>query len=487
MSVLPRPPAAALLLMPCLLAALAPVPARGADPAPPPAGEAVAGTGTAPEALTLEEALRIALALNRDVLKARELRNGLEGRYVAERSAALPRLDVKGDLVRSRDDSQYAFGGTPGTDTATLVGSVTQPLYTGGQVRAAIRAARVGIATADDALRIARQRTILDVSTAFHDVLLAREGQDIALENREQKRRLLDEARKKRAAGTGTDYDVLVAEVGLANAEPAVVRSENQIRTARERLRLLLGRGEREVDARGTLVAPVEPPPPFGEVLAAARANRPELSELRHRIGIGEELVVIARAGGKPRLDVRAGAGWKEAETGFGEADGSAWSAGLFASWALFDGFRARGEVARARSDVETLRIEEARLLDGIALEAREAVNALREAGEIATALAGTVGQAERLLELAQKGFEYGVKTKLEVDDAQLNLNQARVNLARARRDYLVSRVELEYVKGTLDAAWAGETPPEPEPFRPAASPLGVVREVVTGEPDLSR
>ena len=47
--------------------------------------------------------------------------------------------------------------------------------------------------------------------------------------------------------------------------------------------------------------------------------------------------------------------------------------------------------------------------------------------------------QAERLLYMAEKGYEYGVKTKLDVDDAQLNLVQARGNLARSKRDYLVA------------------------------------------------
>jgi HAE1 family hydrophobic/amphiphilic exporter-1 len=47
-------------------------------------------------------------------------------------------------------------------------------------------------------------------------------------------------------------------------------------------------------------------------------------------------------------------------------------------------------------------------------------------------------------------GYEYGVKTKLEVDDAQLNLRSARSNLASAERDYRVALTNLEWVAGTL-------------------------------------
>jgi HAE1 family hydrophobic/amphiphilic exporter-1 len=55
---------------------------------------------------------------------------------------------------------------------------------------------------------------------------------------------------------------------------------------------------------------------------------------------------------------------------------------------------------------------------------------------------------------MAEKGYEFGVKTKLEVDDAQLNLRTARGNLASAQRDYRVALTNLDWVAGTL-----GETP----------------------------
>ena len=52
------------------------------------------------------------------------------------------------------------------------------------------------------------------------------------------------------------------------------------------------------------------------------------------------------------------------------------------------------------------------------------------------------------------------MKTRLEVQDAELNLASSRVNLARAQRDYRVARVNLEWVAGTLD----GGVTPTPAP-----------------------
>jgi outer membrane protein TolC len=323
------------------------------------------------------------------------------------------------------------------------------------------------------------------VSTTFHDILLAREMHSIAVQSRDQKARFLEEAKKRNAAGTATDYDVLVAKVDLENAQPAIVRARNLVVTLRERLRFLLGRGDRQVDVRGDLAAEIAPPPGYERELAKAVEKRPELSDLRHRLGISEELITIARAGNMPRLEARAGAGWKEFRSGADAGtDGRTWVAGLFATWPLFDGMRTRGRVAQARSDRNTLRIEEAQLLDAIALQVRDAVNAVQDAGEVVQAISDTVGQAERLLSLAEKGYEYGVKTKLEVDDAQLNLSQAKGNLARSRRDYLVANAALLRAVGTLGEERKASYETKPV-FQPAGSPLELVVEVLGGRPSL--
>lgn len=402
--------------------------------------------------LTLEEALSIACEKNRDIEKAREYAKYVQGKYVEERSAALPQLSLNGSANLAQDDSQKALATlAPRQYSRTVDLTLSQPLFTWGKVSAAIRAAEVGLKTADEQLRLYRQAAWRDVTTAFYDILLARELNLLAAENLAQKQRLLDEAQRKFAAGVATDYDVLAAEVAVENARPEVIRSGNAIRTARDRLRFLLAM-DGEVDARGTLPTQVEMPKSFEDALATARQRRPELGDIRYRIGIYRELVTIAAADNKPRLDLKGGAGWHwldVRDTGMsGNADGAAWNVGVFLTFPFFDGLKTSGRVTQARSDLATRQIEESRLLDSISLDVRDAGNGVKEAAEIVQALGGTVRQAERLLQMAEKGYEFGVKIKLEVDDAQLNLLQARSNLARAQRDYRVARVNYEWAMG---------------------------------------
>ncbi len=402
--------------------------------------------------LTLEEALAITAEKNRDIEKARAYIAWAKGKYVEERAAAFPQLAATVSVSRDRDESQIIYGPmmTERTDRRSAQISLTQPLFTWGQVSAAIRAAKVGLQSAEEQLRVYQQAAKRDVSAAFYDVLLARELYALALHNLDQKNRHLEEARRRLQAGVATDYDVLAAEVSVENARPETIRTENQIRTARERLRFLLAIENGEVDVNGRLEPDLTPHRFYDEVFALAREKRPDLADIRHRISVYRELVVLAGAQDKPRVDMKGSYGWNSIEQPSIYGDGPSWSVGVQFSYPFFDGFRTKGRVAQAESDLRRIQIDEAKQIDTVALETRDAVNAVQESEEIVRSLSGTVIQVERLLAMAEKGYELGVKIRLEVEDAEFNLRQAKSSLSRARRDYLVARVNLDWVTGIL-------------------------------------
>jgi len=409
----------------------------------------------APRLLTLDEALAIAADKNRDILKAREYANYVQGRYVEERSVALPQLALNGGFGYSKDDSTKAlYGNTSLQASRTVDLSLSQPLYTWGKIGAAIRAAEVGLQTADQQLRLYRQTALRDVAIVFYDLLLAKELQRLAQENLAQKKRHQQEAHRKFEAGVATDYDMLAADVEVENARPEVIRTANAIRTTTEKLRFLLGAEQEHFDVSGRIEVIPEEPPQFDAALAVALDKRPELADLRLRIGIYRELVTIAAADDKPRLDLKGAAGWHQLELRNNglttRSDGPAWNLGVYLSFPFFDGLKSSGKTQQARSDLRTKQIEELKLKDSVSLELRTARYAQIESAEIIRALSGTVRQAQRLLHMSEKGFEYGVKTRLEVDDAQTSLLRAESNLLRAMRDHLAAKVTMQWSMGVL-------------------------------------
>jgi len=403
--------------------------------------------------LTIERALSIANEKNRDLQKAREYRRWVQGKYVEERAAALPHLNLNGGAVKSWDNTYQLFFGDvypAGQRVYSASIGVSQVVFAWGKIGASIKAATEGIASADDQLEIFRQAAVRDVTATFYDVLLAREIESIAGETLAQRERHLGEAKHRYALGVATDYDILAARVAVENARPDVIRAANLVRTAYERLRLVLGEPELQGEVTGVLDVTVSDPSKVEDVIAEALRRRPDLRELEHRLGVYRQLVRINSADDKPRVDLRAGYGFTGLSAGPLHGTPRNWNAGLFLSFAFFDGMATRGRVAQARSDLERQRIDNERAIDNVTLEARTAVDAVRESGEIVRALSGTVEQARRVLSMAEKGYELGVKTRIDVQDAELNLRAAEGNLARAKRDYRVAVTNLDWVRGAL-------------------------------------
>lgn len=440
--------------------------------------------------LTLDQALAIAMEHNRDIQKAEEYRTWVRGKYVEERAGALPSFTLTASGRRDVDEASLFEELFPTTsDTRSAEISLSQTLFTWGQVGAAIKAAKVGMASAEEQLRLYRQAARREVTAAFYDVLLARELVDIAEKNLAQREMHLDEAQKRFSLGTATDYDVLAARVDAENARPPLIRTKNLVQVTRDQLRFILGQSTGEYDVAGSLDAVLSEPPAYSDALATALDRRPELTGQAMRVEVYSQLVRIAKAGDKPRLDLAGSYGYKWTDAGNAvfegvrtrlNPEGPYWSLGIYLKFAFFDGMRTRGQVIQARSDQTTQEIELAKLRDQVALQVRTAIDAVKENAEIVKALSGTVEQAEKVLFMAEKGFQFGVKTKLDVDDAQQNLNQARGNLARARRDYLVAHVNLDWARGTLgEGPVEGAVPPDPgaRPSQPASS---------LGEPDLT-
>lgn len=407
----------------------------------------IVSDAAAQKVIALGECLQRTLEYSRDMLIAKEGIRISEGRYIEERAAALPKLTGQAGILRLHDDLPTIPGAGQNGYEQTANANLTQALFTWGQIGAALKAARYDKAASEDQYREARQLALREAATGFYDLLLTMELEAVERENLAQKRRHAEETEKKYQMAVATDYDVLAAKVALTNAQPPLLQAENNIRLAKDRLRYYMGI-EETFEVEGSLTCNSKPAESLSRVLEAAKANRPEVAYYESRVGVFKELVTVAKGGNKPRVDFKSNLGWTSFGDLQGDSPGQHWDAGVYLSFPFFDGFQTKGRVIQAQSRLSTTELEMKRLLDRIALDAREAINRVEEAVQVEKALSATTSQAERLLKMAETGYRHGVKTKLEVDDAELNLRTARSNLARARRDYLVASTRLLWVKG---------------------------------------
>lgn len=405
-----------------------------------------------PRPLTLDHALAYAAQHNPALRRVREQVREQSGVLLEAGARRLPSVAAAATYGRAGD----ALLPTPGYDNESWDFQVTasQVLYAGGAVRAGTRAAAEQLEAARLAYTAQLADTLLAVRRAHAAVLLDREliavqEEAIAVLEAEQA-----DARARRDAGSGSDFDVIRAEVAVANARPALIQARNTYRTAQDQLRQALGApaasgGEpTDLGVEGAL-ADHGALPPLGVALDTARARRPELLRRKHLVVAAEQGIATARSGYKPTLSAYAGYEWTAAATSARLRDGlDGWVAGVKSDWAIFDGRATDGRIRQARSRTTQARLAEEELALAIDVEVRQAHSALAEAIELVAASGRTVAQAQESLRLARARQQAGTATQLDVLSAQSALTLARAMQSQARFAQVVAGATIHRALG---------------------------------------
>jgi outer membrane protein TolC len=297
------------------------------------------------------------------------------------------------------------------------------------------------------------------VATAYFDALLAEQQVEVARRSLELAIDTRDVVQKKYEQGQISEYDLLRAEVQVANIRPQVLQAENGQKLALTNLRNLLG-----IEAG----VPLQLSPSVADsaawetetlevLITRARSRRPEPLQAELEVGMREKAVAVARADHFPSLELSGNymvSAYRE-QLGFNHWQRTpAWSATLTLSIPIFEGMRISSGVSQAKVDLVQARLRERSVNKQVTLDVESAQNGFWEAQERLGSQAETVLQAERGYEIANLRYQEGVGTQLEVSDAMLALTTARLNKSNAMRDYQVARTNLRRAVGepVLDA-----------------------------------
>ncbi|RYD70240.1 MAG: TolC family protein, partial [Verrucomicrobiaceae bacterium] len=328
-----------------------------------------------------------------------------------------------------------------------------QVLYAGGQVRAAMNIARLTEDSAYFQLRDVIDRVIAEVRQQFYTILLNRALITVAEEAVSLAQEQLEDQRNRFEAGTVPRFNVLRAEVELANLRPNLIRARNDYEIARFQLAKMLGLnpgpgGRPGFIAVGELTVS---PRPLGldDALSLARARRAFLKVQRQTILVEVEQIKVASAGYKPRLDASAGYEFRSDRSSLDLGDTvNGWFLGLNGSWDIFDGFETFGQVKQAKARLESAKINYDDSVRQVELEVQTAYALLSQARETIESQQLNVEQAREALRLAQERLSAGAGTQLEVLDARVALTRARTTELQARADYNRALAEFDRATG---------------------------------------
>ncbi len=421
-----------------------------------------------PPALTLSEAVRLALERNPEILVARAQLEELKGRIMEVRADAFPQLSLQGFGLRLRDPSilnSASFDKVPEDFKAALVPrsanlfdvglTVKQPIYNAGKVGTAIKLALQGRREKEAALEAARQRVSFKVFQAFHDLLLADANLEVVRETIRQREKHLEQVRSRFAQGVATEIDVLRSQVNLANTEPERIRAENTARLARAALNNLI---VADLDAPTRIEGKLEyhpwTEPPAADLQARALEARPEILVARRLVDEARLMRALAGAENKLSVDMEGRWGYniRDPKNLFNQ-DFTRWNITFNFRLPFYDGGRKAGLTAQATSRLEAAEQNLAQLENNVKLEIKAASDDLQSSAQSIAAARLNVSQAEKVLEMMQANYQYGAATTLDVVDSQTALTVARNAVINATYQYqlAVGRVRLASGMPMLD------------------------------------
>jgi outer membrane protein TolC len=288
-----------------------------------------------------------------------------------------------------------------------------------------------------------KQRVRFETKKTFFDLLLARK----TVEVQEQLVRLREETlaseRNKFEAGTISNFEVLRAEVALANSRTPLIQSKNNLDLSKEELKRVLSLRDEDIIVEGELSVDTLPTDDIKEAREIAVKNRPDLKQLRLLVKSREQGIKVQLAEYLPKITAYSNYTVRNNPFGgSGTLDG--WQVGVRGTWNIFDSFAREGAVGAARSDKALAEINLERLEQEVGIEVSQAMLSWIEAQQLVKASKQVVNQAAESERLARARLEVGAATQLDVLDAQVQLTEARTNEIKALHQLNVTKAAIE-------------------------------------------
>jgi TolC family type I secretion outer membrane protein len=397
--------------------------------------------------LTLADALNTALLQNASILKAKNDFEAEQGLVIQTRAIALPQVTASGRVADEARGLIQAFPGNPNpapTKSWSTGIQIVQTIYDGGKSIAALRSASTTKKQSLAVYQTAVEDTLLSVRLAYYDVLLAAQQVTVHEASVKLLQKELEDQQHRLDAGTVPKFNVLRAEVAVANERPNLIQAKNSYRISKNNLSNLLGYNlPRDVWediplnlTDGFDTAPLEVNLP--DAVQQALSKRTELEAARRTVDLQKLNVTSAKSTYQPQVALFGGYNWNSSEFGTSLGDYfKGWTVGAEMNWAIFDGGMTYGKVKQAKAELEKSKTDLADQSRQIELQVRTAYSDFLQARETLDSQEKVQEEADEALREANARQEAGTGTQLDVLDAETALTQARTTLVQSQHDYV--------------------------------------------------
>ncbi|MFC1550118.1 TolC family protein [Candidatus Neomarinimicrobiota bacterium] len=376
------------------------------------------------------------------------------------RSALLPTIDAFSQYQRAWElptvifEDPFSDGVIEfkmGTEHTLVYGvNLQQPLFAGGAIWSSYQIARHGYNIAQAQLTATHQNLILNVATSYYATLFSRSVVRVMEEALETAQENLEQVQKIRAVGQSSDFDVLRAEVGVANFRPLLISARNNYRLARSQLKQVLGiDGNPDIKINEKLIYTKNEFSNINieDLMIIALNSRPEMKILDEQKLISKRQLVLARSALMPNLIFGTAyqyQGQKE-KFEFGNDDFyKSFNSSISFNFPLFHGLQTRARVQKAKINIRETDLQEKTLTDGLRLEVESAYYTIQETEQNVQTQMKIIDQATEALRLARLLYAEGAGTQLDVMNAESALNQTKMNYQQSLFEYNIALAKLK-------------------------------------------
>lgn len=373
------------------------------------------------------------------------------------RAGFLPTARLEFDRMETRQkiiSSQNPIFGAGVTHfpTYTRTLSVTQPVFRKDVIERMGQAKAV-VKQAEFTLLAAEQELLLRTTAAYLVLLAANDSLVLATAERDAVGKALDLSRERLRAGLGTITNQYDATARFAVTQAREIEAQNRLRDARQALREITGKVFDKVQVLRDDFAPESPQPAaVDRWLETALSQNLGLSARRESVEVARQEIDRQKAGHYPSLNLLLQNNRKDSgSTLFGGGSNvDTTELSLKLSVPIYEGGltsavtrEAAYRHVKAQEELE----QERRTVDRAARAYYEGVLA---GVNLVEALKQSVVAQERALESKEVSHKSGLITLLPVLDSQRDLYLAKRDYAQSRYDYLLNRLRLQQVTGTL-------------------------------------
>ncbi|MDZ4776565.1 MAG: TolC family outer membrane protein [Alphaproteobacteria bacterium] len=416
----------------------------------------LAAAGLAPGAAnadSLEDALASAYKTNPTLDGARQQARQADETFAQARAAFLPQVGVTGSY-----GSQLRI-----TETETIIGTqrskntfepqnatitASQSLFEGGRRLAQIGQANAQIEGAQEGLRSTEQQVLLQVISVYVDVRRDEDVVRIRENNVTLLERQLQAAKDRFEVGEITRTDVAQAQARLSGANAGLAAARSDLAASRaEYMRII-----------GTPAGTLDPAPPVAGVpgnlddaVSVALDLNPDLRRFKQNERAARQQVRIERADLLPQVSV-FGRMARDIEASGPGIESESQVAAAQVSIPLFEGGFARSRTRSARLGVLRAESQTEEVRRSVVSQTTSAWNDYAASQRVIEASKEQVRANELALEGVEQEQQVGLRTTLDVLDAQQELLDSQLAVIRAERDAYVAAHGLLLSIGKLDA-----------------------------------